>query len=612
VSVPKTLDELVAGGREYRTPSGLIVIFEQPREPLRGQGWALSPGGLSFPERPGPSLLDQMVVVCSELDLGFAPSTLDETRDLAAQLPFAPAMVVASRFAGELWLIRDEPERQLELARRVFGNAEVVDLFERFLRAGPGNHRYLFHEQQLFVLQRLLVESALAGDQARWSATNDLDLKKALLAASSAISEGSSKLRASGREGKDWLAFLMQNSVYNATEQPDLAYQRAWRMYVELANTQTATEHPAYCELTTWHQDTFGLSLTELFAVAFAAASRAQSPDAQEDEKAIVPDTKQYLSTTTLAERHAEVREALSAPRSFYVDGFARSRNNPLRLAWETTPFMTKPFLRLPGGALCLISPRAAQSFLTDGVYYRFLDISMKKGARDRYTEFVGWLLERYVQEVFEEGLGARPPGSGRVHGEQEYAGKRTSDVVIDYGDDLVLVEVVSTRLPLGIRAESDEAELGKYLERTVTDKLGQLDRVVDDLLDGRARIPDVDIRRVQRIWPVLVTYGELLTAEPLFSYVDAKAQGLLNQAEAQPLTLLGVEDVETLAGMLAAGDELIAVLNEKLQGQYARLPFSRWVLDTRAPLPPRLPALKKRWFDLTDGLVQLLQPPGS
>ena len=147
---------------------------------------------------------------------------------------------------------------------------------------------------------------------------------------------------------------------------------------------------------------------------------RAQDQTAPPEAEAVVPDFASYLSTTTLADRHTTLTETLSAPHSFYVEGFERSRDVPLRLAWETTPFLTKPFLRIPGG-LCLLSPRPVQAFLTDGVYYRFLDIAVEEKQRDDFTTFVDWLIERYVQELFEQALASRPAGSGRVHGEQGY-----------------------------------------------------------------------------------------------------------------------------------------------------------------------------------------------
>lgn len=608
------LPDILASKHQYRTPTGLIVMFDEPRRPMTGEGWARSPHDLSFPTRPSPSLLDQMVVVCDEAALGLAPpSTVEEVREVLAPLPWVPAMIRTARIARKLWPIRDEPERQLELARELFGeDAGIIEDFRAFLGRPGIERRYLFHEQQLFVLQRLILESAAQDDgEVTWTAEQDLQLRRALIKVSSVMTAGASKVLGRERETKDWLGFLTQNSAYNASEQPLLAFQRAWRVYVELADTASARAHPNYCDLDRWHRDHIGVSLRELLAVGHGAAMRAQDQTAPPEAEAVVPDFASYLSTTTLAERHAPLTEALSASHASYVAGFERSRDVPLRLAWETTPFLTKPFLSIPGG-LCLLSPRAVQAFLADGVYYRFLDIAAEEKRRDDFTTFVGWLIERYVQELFEQALASRPTGSGRVHGEQPYSGQLTSDVAIDCGADLVLVEVISTRLPLGVRAEADEAELEKYLKRTVTEKLEQLDRVIDDLLDSEsaARLPGVDMSGVERIWPVLVTYGDLLAAGPLLVYIAEEATSLFGQSSTRLLTLLGLEDVEVLAGMLADGEALADVLAEKNGGAYRGLPFSRWITDTRQEIPPRLPVLEKRWFDMTDAFVALLQKP--
>jgi len=112
----------------------------------------------------------------------------------------------------------------------------------------------------------------------------------------------------------------------------------------------------------------------------------------------------------------------------------------------------------------------------------------------------------------------------------------------------------------------------------------------------------------VTRIWPVLVTYGDILPAEPLLAYIATAANGVLEQDPIRPLTLLGLEDIETIASMVANGDVLPEILAEKNAGAYRSLPFSRWVTDTRPQTPPPLAVLKQRWFDLTDGLVALLQ----
>lgn len=599
------------GRRQYFTPSGLVVLFDKPLQPVAGEGWARSPSDLSFPTGPGPSLLDQMVVVFDEEALGLPPATVEEVREQVSSLPWAQAAVLAARIATLLWPIRDDSEAQFGLARSVFGDAAIMNDFRRFLDSDLGAHRYLFHEQQLFVLLRLILEHGKSSDASTpWTEEDALNFRKALVEVTSVVALGSKKVRESARSSVDWLGFLTQNSAYNASEDALLTYQRNWRIFKELATDAEAQAHDAYCDLAAWHQKHLGITLEELLAVGHSAAYRAESAPGPMEQRAIVPPMQTYLAPTKLANRHEKFTEALSAPRPFYVDGFEASRGNELRLAWETTPFMSKPFLQLPDGVLCLTSPRALQGFLTDGIYYRFLDIAANEGARDDYTKFVGWLVERYVVELFKEGLGSRPAGDGRVLGEQPYAGKQlTSDVAVDYGVDLVLVEVVSTRLPLGVRAEADEAVLAQYLKRSITNKLKQLNRVIDDLLSQRARLPDVDANALQRIWPVLVTYGDFVPADPLFAYIANETQGMFDQAPTRPLTLMGIQDVEMLMGLLAGGENLIDVLSKNGTGAYATLSFARWLTDTYDPLPPRPAWLEQRWRDSTDQQAKALDP---
>jgi hypothetical protein len=275
------------------------------------------------------------------------------------------------------------------------------------------------------------------------------------------------------------------------------------------------------------------------------------------------------------------------------------------------TPFLAKPFLTLRDETLLLLSPRALHSWLTDGVHYRLLDRAIALDQRERFTAFVGHLFESYVLEVLADGLAGHAAGEGRVHGEQRYTGdQKTSDVAIDYGADLVLCEVVSTRLPLGVRAEADQDELDRFLKRTILNKLTQLDRVVDDLVRGAAHIPGVDMAAVERAWPVLITVGEVVEGEALWSFIKREATGL-RQAICRPLTLLGVDAAETLAGMAASGEGVASILSAKQRDNYGELGFRRWLADTRETAPPRLPVLEARWGGMSERMVDILKPLG-
>jgi hypothetical protein len=194
--------DLFVGRAQYFTPTGLIVLFDAPRQPAPGQEWSNSPAGVRFPSRPGPSLTDQMVVVCDEQALGLVPpSTLDEVRKHLRGLPYVPASVITGRIATLLWPIRDEPEQQIQLATDIFGEgAGIIDDFRRFLAEGPGSGPYIFHEQQFFVLLRLVLEEGSEPDHSdSWSEDVLLRLCQGMIKVTSVVQAGSSKFRQSDR-----------------------------------------------------------------------------------------------------------------------------------------------------------------------------------------------------------------------------------------------------------------------------------------------------------------------------------------------------------------------------------------------------------------------------
>jgi hypothetical protein len=61
---------------------------------------------------------------------------------------------------------------------------------------------------------------------------------------------------------------------------------------------------------------------------------------------------------------------------------------------------------------------------------------------------------------------------------------------------------------------------------------------------------PEVDLRRVQRIWPVVLSAGMISQTEMLWSYVRGQSTGMPAQAKVQPVTLLDPQDFEQQMGL--------------------------------------------------------------
>jgi len=319
-------------------------------------------------------------------------------------------------------------------------------------------------------------------------------------------------------------------------------------------------------------------------------------------------------------ERKAAALDLISAERCWYAEQFASGGDDALHVAWEIRPFMKRPFLRTADGALYLLSPRAIQSWLSDGFHYRLLDAAQALSVGDparkisrRYTAFAGELLERYVLDLVRSSHGGkRPVGSGRVYGEQPYGGgSMTSDVAVDLGLDLVLMEVCVSRLRADTLLLGRTEDVLADLDRMVIRKIEQLDTCITALVDGRAEIPtgslEVDMSRVRRVWPVLVTAGSLTQTELLWGYITRNTEGLLAQPMVQPLTIFDLEDVEAVCGFAEHG--LIALhdlLAAKSQPAYQQLELAIWLRNAYgAPNErPRPSMVEKAWKRTTSTVL--------
>jgi hypothetical protein len=183
---------------------------------------------------------------------------------------------------------------------------------------------------------------------------------------------------------------------------------------------------------------------------------------------------------------------------------------------------------------------------------------------------------------------------AARVLGEQPFsrnkrkrvgAGERTSDIAIDIGHDLILIETTATRLTAAALHTGDAAAITAGLDRAIVEKINQLDNCINHLLNGHAQLPGVQIATVKRIWPVIVSFGAVQQNPVLWEYLDRRAPGALRQARVRPLTLLDPEEYELLCGLVQAGHPMPELLNAKTSPPYARLDFAYWLnRDPHAP----------------------------
>ncbi len=616
-----------------QSTSGLLVPASVGRLPAatayRGLPTELRPTvrPIAFAGAP-PSSLDHVSVFLDEAAIGAHPTTLAGLREHLSKLPFEPAMNGIAQAAGKAFGLRGNTVEQLKLAREIYSDP-IYARIEHFF--AEHDDAELFSEQQVAVLARLVIEEADEGDLAAGMSEAQRGLLTvAIIAAGSILEETATRAAENMRDATDWLAFFLQNGAYNSKPAPLGEFVRARQLFGVIARESQMRDER--CPLDQWMSDDYRFTIEEQFTLGFALAamSHAWDTDASAGMRAGIraQDFDDLLSRLGMTDRREEALRLISGDRATFAAEFAAAGTDPAHIAWEVRPFMRRPFLRLADDSILLVSPRGMKAWLSDGFHYRLLDSAQNRSAADgklsrRYTAYSGELLEKHVLRLARSAYGDRPLGGGRVYGEQPYgkADAKTSDVAIDLGLDLVLIEVSASRLRADRLILGTPEEFAEDLNRLLIGKMKQIDGCITAMISGVAQIPtgapEIDLTRVQRIWPVVLSAGTISQTEMLWDYVRARSTGILAQAKVQPVTLLDPEDFEQLMGLAEAGHDLSAILAGKTAEPYRDLELAVYLNEAPgAPRErPRPAAIEALWQDTikeANAMLELNEAPAG
>lgn len=243
-------------------------------------------------------------------------------------------------------------------------------------------------------------------------------------------------------------------------------------------------------------------------------------------------------------------------------------------------------------------------SWLGEGFHFRALTHAQRsEGSKvsGRYNTFMGEVVERYALDLAHSAIDDR----ARVLGEQPYGkggGKRTPDVAVVWGRDLILFEVHARRVKADVLATGEEAEALEEVSKLLVVKIDQVAARIEDLFGSEATLPDVKFYSIERIWPIVVSVGHLIQTRHVWDHlrasVTAETTGTLARARVQPLQFLDMTDYERLLGIIEAGASLPAMLARKTEGPFAERDLAAWLSGDRSapPADARLSLLEERW----------------
>jgi hypothetical protein len=168
-------------------------------------------------------------------------------------------------------------------------------------------------------------------------------------------------------------------------------------------------------------------------------------------------------------------------------------------------------------------------------------------------------------------------------------------------GTDLVLIEVSGSRLRADTLVLGDKAKVIEEIDRMVVAKLHQISNCIDALQSGSAipaEHPTVELGRIRRIWPIVVTAGPLTQNEFLWEHINAPWPGPTT-TEGCSAALLDLEEIEALCGMIESGNSLPEILEGKTDPAYRHLELAVWANNAPdAPTDSHRPHMVEERFE--------------
>ena len=577
-------------------PLGLIV--SRPEQPPPGPA-------LVLPFRP--VVRDGMLAYVTEADVGLQTLGTAGVAEVMSRLPSELTFMNLALILRRLDRIRQDGPAHLALAREIYDDAPVMNELGRF--AAVEGH-VLFSEQGTFALMAQAIIHCRPDSNHMFTPDEWLGFKRVLLAAGGLLHDDAEMGEYEQDAPEEWLAYLTQNLLFNASANFGNGLARTWRMFGELAATEstdwtTPLHFPAVVDRT-------GLTITQQLAFAFALyATIGVDTDviriAPEIWRSVCERVAPAVPPDDLIAHMAATPDEMRAE----LTSDEAKRFDP-NLRWASVPFMERPFLRLDDGHLLLLSPRGIESWPVDGVHYRLLRAAKtldRKHGIQHFTSFAGELTEAATIELVEDayhGAAETNVGVGHViRARPLKGGGESTDMLIIEGGDVVLIEVSSSRITAETRLTGDHDALRKDLAKVVVKRVEQLDRTVNVILNDE--IPEIPAASVQRIFPVIASMEPMHGSPPLHAFLRREVPDRLQQPIVQALQFLEIEDLEALMSVLGPGS-LAHLLDRKIQEAGIDADVQRWFYDSPlAPRPKQTAMVEERSDRLLDEMVTQL-----
>jgi hypothetical protein len=342
-----------------------------------------------------------------------------------------------------------------------------------------------------------------------------------------------------------------------------------------------------------------GVEIEDALAIGFALMAHAMSWE---------PGQPVLLQRSIAPSVPAELRDRCYA---FLVQELADSLGSlgPPVSEFDLLAIESRPVLGV-GDGLIVLDEQMLWRRCTSGLFWNVHDALKERSEREAgsFREAFGAMVEEAVEASLRRLAPIDLGGATNYYTEHDLAsaygpGVARCDAIVDFGGDVMFVEVVSGRLSVQARVNADLAKLEADFDRLVIAKCRQIDDAMKCFMADERPLTGLAPRtHVPVLVPVLVVGGGFPVNPLSLSYIRDRLgeNGYLDDPRISGLCLLDLEDVDELEGMHEHGIDVPRLLRDWQASELRDVPLNNYVLSLGIPAEARRPARMRESVDAT------------
>jgi hypothetical protein len=372
---------------------------------------------------------------------------------------------------------------------------------------------------------------------------------------------------------------------------------RLWRTYGNEARRYLDGKDP--CELVV---EATGIEVEDFLALGFALQAHAMEWNT----------TKPIHLTEDFSDIDPRVREAFLHFVAATPEEMQTTLTRGTRSSWDFLALQERPVLRRSVGLLVLDEAFLMER-VTSGLFWIVHDHlrdHVDDLARQRWTQAWGAMIEALAEDSLRS-LAPRDLGGAATFFTEDdlaatYGSSKASDVVVDFGEGLAVVEIVSGQLTTTTRIDGDIRAFERDMEKLLYKKLRQVDATSANLAADEKPLTGVTSMG-RPLYPIVIV-GTAFSMSPVIAscveeYVNEHQ--LFAGRNCRPVSIIDLGELEMLEGLAAQGLGILSLLGGWHRSGIRSLPLHNWLLANYPWEPDRYrPPRMRQQLDSTFAML--------